>query len=68
MAVNSITAFTVGDPSVGLQPQAWTIEEVGDLDNYPGQREDVRAAFMAAFMMMTDDGDPIRVLFDDELR
>lgn len=64
--VNSLNVFVPGDLSVGIPSMSWTVEDVGDVDLYPGHREDVRSTFHAAFVTLLGDGDRMKVYFDDE--
>jgi hypothetical protein len=66
MATVSLEAYAPGDPEAGIASQRWSINDVGDLDDYPGQRDDVRAAFKHAFLSLIGDGERIVVAFSDE--
>jgi len=61
----SLYAFAKGDMSVGIPHSQWTIEDVGSLDDYEGQREDVRKAFSDAFALLTGES-KVQVRFSDE--
>ena len=60
----SLFAHAPGDPSVGIQSSSWSVSDLGDLDDYEGQREDVRKAFADAFELIV--GEKVRVTFSDE--
>ncbi len=57
-------AYCPGDPSVGIGDADFTVENIGSLDTYEGQRETVRRAFRAAFETLCDS--PVRIAFSDE--
>lgn len=63
MAIN-LLAFCTGDTSVGIPNVSWSIEDVGSLDDYPGQREDTRKLFEIAFLTIADN---IKIVFSDEI-
>lgn len=58
-------AFAPGDMSVGIHHQQWTIQNIGPLDDYDGQREDVRKGFAEAFAMLAGEG-KVQIRFSDE--
>lgn len=66
MTTKSLTLFaaTQADVSAGFASEGWTIENLGILDEYKGQREDVRKAFIKAFKILS--GEVVRVWFSDE--
>lgn len=59
-----LIATAPGCREAGLTPSTWTIENIGHVDSYEGQRADVRKAFSAAFEMLV--GEPVTVTFSDE--
>lgn len=61
----NLVAFAAGDPSVGIASQTWVVENIGTLDDYDEQREEVRDAFTASFSLLT--GESVRVTFSDEM-
>lgn len=63
MAID-IYAFSNGDMSVGIPNENYKIGNIGELDNYEGQRETVREAFQIAFLTFVDN---VRIVFSDEL-
>ena len=66
MAAISLEVYAPGDPEAGIASQRWSVNDVGDLDAYEGQRDDVRAAFRQAFLSLIGDGERIVVAFSDE--
>jgi hypothetical protein len=60
----TLVAIAAGDPSVGIQSLMWSVGDLGTLDDYPEQREEVRQAFLNAFSLVA--GEPVRVTFSDE--
>ena len=57
-------AFAPGDTSVGILHERWTVQGVGSLDDYEGQREEVRQAFAAAFGTLANS--KVQIRFSDE--
>jgi hypothetical protein len=64
MAIN-LWIFADGDPSVGIAPASWAVEDIIP-ENIECDREGIRAAFVAAFSLITGDGERVRAVFDDE--
>jgi hypothetical protein len=59
-----LIATAPGCRAAGLSPCTWTIENIGHVDSYERQREDVRKAFAAAFETLV--GEPVVITFSDE--
>lgn len=57
--------FAAGDPSVGIPHVTWTIDNIGDLDDYDTQRQEFREALEAAFSCLAERPS---VSFSDERR
>ena len=57
--------FAAGDPSVGIPHVTWTIDNIGDLDDYDTQRQEFREALEAAFSCIAERPS---VSFSDERR
>lgn len=60
-----LIAMNKGDMSVGIPDLTFTIQDVGTLDDYDGQREEVRMAFAEAFMTLVDN---VKIVFSDEIK
>ncbi|WP_175888127.1 hypothetical protein [Burkholderia contaminans] len=58
-----LIALNTGDMSVGIPNLTFTVEDVGTLDDYEGQREEVRMAFRDAFLTLVDN---VKIVFSDE--
>ncbi len=63
--ISKVYIGAAGDTSVGIPSTTIEIDLQLDVDNYDGQREDIRLILENAFVDILDE--PVKVAFEDEV-